>query len=462
MTDRKTDVVVIGSGPGGEGAAMQLAKAGKRVTVVERYDKIGGGCTHWGTIPSKALRFAIHQLTEALSNPLFRATGIQARPSVAELTRSAQQVISSQESMRRSFYTRNDVEVIFGHARLEDRNTISINREEKIRTDHVVVAVGSRPYRPAEINFDHPRIFDSDTILSLSDNPQSMTVLGAGVIGCEYASMFRNLAIKINLVNGRSGLLDFLDDEISDALGYHMREQGVVIRHNEQYDKVIPMEDGVVTHLESGKQLKSDVLLWAIGRTGNTNDLGLESIGLEPDGRGYLAVDDCFQTGVDNVFAVGDVIGFPSLASAAYSQGRAAGMRILGENASLCRLAHEIPSGIYTSPEISCIGQTEKELTTKKVPYEIGVAHFKSLARAQIIGQRVGMLKILFHRETLQILGIHCFGANASEIIHIGQAIMAQDGTANSINYFAQTTFNYPTMAEAYRVAALNGLNRLF
>lgn len=462
MTDRKTDVVVIGSGPGGEGAAMQLAKAGKRVTVVERYDKIGGGCTHWGTIPSKALRFAIHQLTEALSNPLFRATGIQARPSVAELTRSAQQVISSQESMRRSFYTRNDVEVIFGHARLEDRNTISINREEKIRTDHVVVAVGSRPYRPAEINFDHPRIFDSDTILSLSDNPQSMTVLGAGVIGCEYASMFRNLAIKINLVNGRSGLLDFLDDEISDALGYHMREQGVVIRHNEQYDKVVPMEDGVVTHLESGKQLKSDVLLWAIGRTGNTNDLGLESIGLEPDGRGYLAVDDCFQTGVDNVFAVGDVIGFPSLASAAYSQGRAAGMRILGENASLCRLAHEIPSGIYTSPEISCIGQTEKELTTKKVPYEIGVAHFKSLARAQIIGQRVGMLKILFHRETLQILGIHCFGANASEIIHIGQAIMAQDGTANSINYFAQTTFNYPTMAEAYRVAALNGLNRLF
>lgn len=462
MSDRKTDVVVIGSGPGGEGAAMQLAKSGRRVTMVERFDKIGGGCTHWGTIPSKALRFAIHQLTEALRNPLLKGSGIPSKPSVADLTKSAQTVISSQESMRRAFYTRNDVDVVFGHARIEDENTVSINDEERIHADQIVIAVGSRPYRPPEIDFDHPRIFDSDTILGLDHNPQSMTVLGAGVIGCEYASMFRNLSIKINLVNGRDSLLDFLDDEISDALGYHMREQGVVIRHNEEYDKVVPMDDGVVTHLKSGKQLKTDVLLWAIGRTGNTHDLGLDSIGLVPDSRGYLEVNDSFQTSIDTVFAVGDVIGFPSLASAAYSQGRAVGMSILGLDAGHQRLAKQIPSGIYTSPEISCIGQTEKELTANKVPYEIGVAHFKSLARAQIIGQRVGMLKILFHRESKQILGIHCFGANASEIIHIGQAIMAQPGSANSIEYFAQTTFNYPTMAEAYRVAALNGINRLF
>lgn len=441
---------------------MQLAKAGKRVTLVERYEKIGGGCTHWGTIPSKALRFAIHQLTEALNNPLLQACGVNAKPSVAELTKSAQQVIASQESMRRTFYMRNEVEVLFGHARFEDANTISVNGDEKITTEHVVIAVGSRPYRPQGIDFDHPRVFNSDTILSLEHKPQSMTVLGAGVIGCEYASMFRNLSVKINLVNGRNELLDFLDDEISDALSYHMREQGVVIRHNEQYEKVVPMDDGVVTHLKSGKQLKTDVLLWAIGRTGNTDDLGLQTVGLQPDGRGYLEVNDCFQTEIENVFAVGDVIGFPSLASAAYSQGRAAGMRILGKDESLCQLAKDTPSGIYTSPEISCIGKTEKELTVDKVPYEIGVAHFKSLARAQIIGQRVGMLKILFHRETLQILGIHCFGANASEIIHIGQAIMAQEGPANTINYFTQTTFNYPTMAEAYRVAALNGINRLF
>jgi NAD(P) transhydrogenase len=288
-----------------------------------------------------------------------------------------------------------------------------------------------------------------------------MTVYGAGVVGCEYASMFRNLSVKINLVNSRDELLDFLDDEISDALGYHMRERGVVIRHNESYQSIEPQADGVITHLESGKQIKSNILLWAAGRTGNSNDLGLETIGIEPDSRGYLVVDDCFCTPVDNVYAVGDVIGFPSLASAAYSQGRAAANRILG-NEFDCRLAKEIPSGIYTSPEISCIGKTEKELTEAKVPYEVGVSNFKHLARAQILNQTVGMLKILFHRETLQVLGVHCFGANATEIIHIGQAVMSQEGDANSLRYFMNSTFNYPTMAEAYRVAALNGYNRLF
>lgn len=462
MTDRKVDAVVIGSGPGGEGAAMQLAKQGKQVVVVERYEKIGGGCTHWGTIPSKALRFAIYRLTEALNNPLLQACGVNARPSIAELTKSAHAVISSQESMRRTFYMRNDVEVIHGHARFEDENTISVNNDEKIVTDNVVIAVGSRPYRPSGIDFDHPRIFDSDTILKLESKPHSMTVLGAGVIGCEYASMFRNLSVKINLVNGRSELLDFLDDEISDALSYHMRERGVLIRHNESYERIEPVDDGVIAHLKSGKQLKTDILLWATGRTGNTNDLGLDTIGIEPDSRGYVAVNERFQTEVENVYAVGDVVGFPSLASAAYTQGRAAAMNLMGKNPEGFGLASEIPSGIYTSPEISCIGRTEKQLTEAKVPYEVGVAQFKNLARAQIIGQKVGMLKLLFHRETLEILGIHCFGANASEIIHIGQAVMSQKGDANSLSYFTQTTFNYPTMAEAYRVAALNGMNRLF
>lgn len=460
--DREADVVVIGSGPGGEGAAMQLSKGGKTVVLVERYEKIGGGCTHWGTIPSKALRFAIYRLTEALNNPLLQACGVKAKPSVAELTKTAQEVISNQESMRRTFYMRNDVDVIHGHAKFVDANTISVNDEINLKTKHVVIAVGSRPYRPKGIEFDHPRIFDSDTILGLEHKPQSMTVLGAGVIGCEYASMFRNLAVKINLVNGRDELLDFLDDEISVALSYHMRERGVLIRHNESYERIEPTEDGVITHLKSGKQLKTDVVLWATGRTGNTQNLGLDTIGLEADGRGYLAVSKGFQTNVENVYAVGDVIGFPSLASAAYTQGRAAGMNILGISKDESVLSGEIPSGIYTSPEISCIGKTEKELTEAKVPYEVGVAHFKNLARAQIIGREVGMLKILFHRESLEILGIHCFGSNASEIIHIGQAIMLQEGEANTIRYFTRTTFNYPTMAEAYRVAALNGLNRLF
>ena len=441
---------------------MQLAKAGKQVVMIERYEKIGGGCTHWGTIPSKALKFAIGGYTEAMNHPIISAMGIKPDASIATLVKAAQNVISSQEKLRRNFYTRNDCQVEFGQARFVDANTITIDNRKTINAEHVVVAVGSRPYRPENVNFDDPRIFDSDTILGLDHKPQTMTVYGAGVIGCEYASMFRNLGIKINLVNSRDGLLDFLDDEISDALSYHMREQGVVIRHNESYEKIVGEDDGVVTYLESGKQLKSDALLWAAGRTGNSNDLGLDSIGLVPDSRGYIEVNDCFQTKVENVFAVGDVIGFPSLASAAYTQGRAAAKSILGETGAECQRIQGIPSGIYTSPEISSIGKTEKELTEEKVPYEVGISQFKNLARAQILGKRVGMLKLLFHRETLELLGVHCFGPNAAEIVHIGQAIMEQEGEANTLRYFTATTFNYPTMAEAYRVAALNGLNRLF
>ena len=459
--DQKADVVVIGTGPGGEGAAMQLAKSGKKVVVVERYGRIGGGCTHWGTIPSKALRFAIAQLTEAMSNPILIEAGVKAKPTIAQLTATAQKVISKQEAMRRKFYTRNGVELVNGHARFVDANTISIDKGETISTDHVVVAVGSRPFRPDTIDFNHPRVFDSDTILKLEHKPKTLTIFGAGVIGCEYASMFRNLSIKINLINGRGELLDFLDNEISDALSYHMRERGVVIRHNESLDHIELLDDGVVTHLKSGKMLKSDAFLWAAGRTGNTADLGVDTVGLEPDSRGYLEVNQCYQTKVENIFAVGDVVGFPSLASAAYTQGRAAARRILGDDVDACLLGSDIPAGIYTTPEISCIGKTEEQLTEEKIPYEVGVSNFKHLARAQILGQDVGVLKILFHRETLEVLGVHCFGANASEIIHIGQAVMSNPAI-NSLDYFIKTTFNYPTMAEAYRVAALNGYNRLF
>ena len=460
MADHKFDVFVIGSGPGGEGAAMQLAKSGKRVGLAESFGKIGGGCTHWGTIPSKALRFSIYQLTEALKIDLLQSCGVTAQPSISELRKSAQAIIEKQQGMRHNFYRRNKVPIFFGTAKFLNPNTLTIDDSTSIEFEHVIVATGSRPYRPTDVDFSHPRIFDSDKILSLVEKPHSMIVYGAGVIGCEYTSMFRNLDIKIDLVNSRSQLLDFLDDEIADALSYHMRERGVIIRHDEVYEKIEGKDDGVVLSLKSGKQLKSDVLLWSVGRTGNTQKLSLENVGLEADGRGYLKVSENFQTQVENIYAVGDVIGFPSLASAAYTQGRAAASHILGiEGAAM---TGEIPSGIYTSPEISSIGKTEKELTEAKIPYEVGHAQFKSLARAQILDQAVGMLKILFHRESLEILGIHCFGANASEIIHIGQAIMAQEGSANSLAYFMNTTFNYPTMAEAYRVAALNGYNRLF
>jgi NAD(P) transhydrogenase len=465
MADRDFDVLVIGSGPGGEGAAMQAVKSGLRVGVVERYTSIGGGCTHWGTIPSKALRYAIFQVSEANSSPLFREAAMTVSMDFPQLRRGARSVIEKQVNMRRAFYDRNQVPVITGQARFLDANTVLIGEgkgaAESVSAKYIVIAVGSRPYRPADVDFTHPRVFDSDTILSLGYTPHAITIYGAGVVGSEYASMFRNLGCKVNLVNTRGKLLEFLDDEISDALSYHLRDRGVLLRHNEEYAKIEGVNDGVILSLKSGKQLKTDVLLWANGRTGNTDKLGLENIGLATDSRGNIPTNEYLQTPVPNVYAVGDVVGVPSLASAAYMQGRAAAMHLIDPTCAKLLLT-EIPTGIYTSPEISSVGKTERELTAAKIPYEIGHAQFKSLARAQITGQTVGMLKILFHRETLQILGVHCFGANASEIVHIGQAIMSQPGEHNTLLYFINTTFNYPTMAEAYRVAALNGYNRLF
>jgi NAD(P) transhydrogenase len=465
MTTAHYDVVVIGTGPGGEGAAMQAAKHGKRVAVVEECDQIGGNCTHRGTIPSKALRFAIFQMTTANHNPLFHAAGVSLNLPFADLRRSAASVISRQVDMRRTFYERNRVPVIEGRARFCDAHTIEADEPNGGKTvlnaDAFVIATGARPYQPPDIDFDHPRIFDSNSILNMNETPQSITVYGAGVIGAEYTSMLRNLGVKVNLINTRDKLLEFLDDEIIDALSYHLRDQGVLIRHNEQYERVEPRDDGVVLVLKSGKQLKTDILLWANGRTGNSDRMGLEGIGIQPDHRGLIKVNEFFQTAVPHIYAVGDVIGYPSLASAAYVQGRFAATHNITGKAEHS-LVSNIPTGIYTSPEISSVGKNERELTAEKVPYEIGHALFKSLARGQIAGQTVGMLKLLFHRETLEILGVHCFGHNSSEIIHIGQAIMLQQGSANSLLYFINTTFNYPTMAEAYRVAALNGYNRLF
>lgn len=459
------DVLVIGSGPGGEGAAMKAAKEGKRVCVVEAYGQVGGGCTHWGTIPSKALRHAIQRLMEFRANPLFMAAAENIEVSFAQLLKSAEGVIRKQTSLRHSFYERNKVRIVHGRARLVDAHLAEVVQDnggkEKLGFAHAILATGSRPYRPTDVDFAHPRVFDSDTILRLQEMPQSITIYGAGVVGCEYASMFRSLGIKVNLINTRERLLAFLDDEITDALSYHLRDQGVIIRHDEQHERVETVDDGVVLHLRSGKRLKTDILLWANGRTGNSQDMGLEALGIRVDERGLVAVDQDYRTAQPHIYAVGDLVGPPALASAAYDEGRfAATHALLG--ACDHRLVRDIPSGIYTTPEISSLGRTERELTEARVPYEVGHSLFRSLARAQITGQTVGMLKILFHRETHEILGIHCFGDQAAEIIHIGQAIMTQPRPANTLDYFVNTTFNYPTMAEAYRVAALNGLNRLF
>jgi NAD(P) transhydrogenase len=374
-------------------------------------------------------------------------------------------VIDKQTRLRQGFYDRNECTLLFGTARFVDSNTLEVTKTDgtvdTYTADKFVIATGSRPYRPDDVDFTHPRIYDSDSILSLEHDPRHIIIYGAGVIGCEYASIFRGLDVKTDLINTRERLLAFLDNEMSDSLSYHFWNSGMMIRNDETYAKIEGTEDGVIIHLNSGKKMRADCLLYANGRTGNTDALNLSAVGLSADSRGQLKVDSNYQTDVDHVYAVGDVIGYPSLASAAYDQGRFVAQAITQGEAD-GKLIEDIPTGIYTIPEISSVGKTEQELTEAKVPYEVGRSSFKHLARAQIAGKDVGSLKILFHRETKEILGIHCFGERAAEIIHIGQAIMEQKGEANTIEYFVNTTFNYPTMAEAYRVAALNGLNRLF
>jgi NAD(P) transhydrogenase len=457
------DALVIGTGPAGEGAAMMLAKNRRRVAVVERYTEVGGGCTHWGTIPSKALRHAVKSIGDARANPLLRRHLSLPAVSFAELRATAASVIESQVATRRRFYDRNHVPVLEGSARLLDAHTVEVTPLQEapyaVRAQRIVIATGSRPYHPPGLDFSHPRVCDSDSILRFPDTPFSVTIYGAGVIGCEYASIFLNMGCKVTLLNTQDRLLSFMDEEIAEALSYHLRDQGCIIRHNEQFDSLEAREHDVLLNLKSGRRIKSDILLWANGRTGNTDGLNLEAVGLQPNQRGQLEVDGHCRTKVPGIYAAGDVIGPPALASAAYQQGSHAGSHILDEGIPEPR-RDLVPSGIYTIPEISSVGRTERELQEAGVPYEIGHTHFKSLARPQMTGQRVGMLKLLFNARTLEVLGVHCFGDNASEIVHIGQTVMASRDL-NSVRYFVSTTFNYPTMAEAYRIAAYNGLNRL-
>ncbi|HAW16919.1 Si-specific NAD(P)(+) transhydrogenase [Oceanospirillaceae bacterium] len=461
MASYEYDLVVIGTGPAGEAAAINAAKLGRKVAVVEMRDQVGGGCAHKGTIPSKALRHAVKQIIEFNTNTLFRVIGEPKNFSFPQVLKTASEVIAKQVMLHTQFYARNRVDVFFGFAHFLDRNNIEIlgsEGSENLRFEQAVIATGSSPYEPEDVDFSHARIYTSDTVLNLKHTPRSLIIYGAGVIGSEYASIFAGLGVKVELVDNRANLLEFLDVEISDSLSYHLRNNGVRIRHNETYKTVTADDTAVSIELESGKRICADMLLFCNGRSGNTKNLGLENVGIETNSRGQLEIDQRYQTSVEGIYAAGDVVGWPSLASAAYDQGRSAATDLLGLPG--VRFVDDVPTGIYTIPEISSLGKTEEQLTAEKVPYEVGQAFFKDLARAQISGEVVGMLKILFNRETYEILGIHCFGDQASEIIHIGQAIMNQKGDANTIEYFVNNTFNFPTMAEAYRVAAQLGLNR--
>ncbi|NLG76139.1 MAG: Si-specific NAD(P)(+) transhydrogenase [Xanthomonadaceae bacterium] len=457
------DVVVVGSGPAGEGAAMMAAKNHRTVALIERYFEVGGGCTHWGTIPSKALRHAVKILHDLRRNPMLKEFRDASRLGYPQLLASANKIVETQTASRRRFYERNRVPIFGGEARFVDAHTLEVRAATgnpiRIEGKHIVIATGSRPYHPPELDFSHPRVRDSDSVLRYGEHPFAVTIYGAGVIGCEYASIFINLGAKVTLVNTHDRLLSFLDDEITEALSYHLREQGCVIRHNEQIQHLEARERDVVLHLQSGRKIKSDVLLWANGRTGNSDRLGLEAVGLTANSRGHIAVNGHYQTTVPHIYAVGDIVGPPALASAAYVQGTHAVQHILDPTIEPHH-QERIPSGIYTIPEISSVGRTERELQEARVPYEVGHCAFKNLARAQMTDERVGMLKLIFHTETMEVLGVHCFGDGASEIVHIGQTVMASRDL-NDVRFFTRTTFNYPTMAEAYRVAAYNGINRL-
>ncbi len=456
------DLVVIGSGPGGEKAAIQAAKLGKRVAIVERDVSPGGNSLHRGTIPSKTLRQAVQYISMVRSRAVYGVTTHMDEDLTLNrlMTRKRSAVTSLSERLETTF-ERNHIDLIRGVARLISPHEIHVEdpgkAEETITGEYVLIATGSRPYRPDWIDFSHAAVRDSDTILELEQIPQTISVIGAGVIGCEYATMFSNLGVKVNLVNPRQELLDFLDLEISTALSFLMREQGVRIRLGETLRAVECTDGHVLAHTESGKCFKSEVLLFANGRAGNTEGLGLEAQGIGINSRGQVEVNSCYQTVAPHIYAVGDVIGQPSLAATAMHQGRLAALHAFGRMEEGAQV-HTLPTGIYTIPEISTIGATEEELTRDCVPYEVGAASYKELARGQIAGNTVGRMKLLFHRESLQLLGVHIIGEGAADLVHIGQTVMAFGG---KIDYFIDNVFNYPTFSECYRVAALNGINRL-
>ncbi|MGE0823139.1 MAG: Si-specific NAD(P)(+) transhydrogenase [Candidatus Binatia bacterium] len=465
------DLIVIGSGPAGEKAAIQAAKLDKRVALVERNPQLGGACTHTATLPSKTLREAVLFISglEQRTFPGIQCAVKKHRMGVQDLLRYKTAVVQSQADAARRKFDRNEIEIYYGKAAFIEPHRLAIESSDgSRRTDSaavIILAVGSRPARPSSIPFDDTHVFDTDSVLYMDRIPRTLAVIGAGVVGCEYASIFAALGVKVTLLDTRPNILDFLDDELKQRLLYRMLNSGVVMHFGEEVTKVtIPERDRVEAHCASGKVVMSERVLYAAGRVGNTDDLGLKNIGLEPNHRGLLNVNEHFQTSLPHIYAVGDVIGFPALAATAMHQGRIAAAhafrhsQVRGESKALLSPLGPLPFGIYTIPEVSMVGATEEELTTDRVPYEIGHAYYRETARAHIMGDTDGMLKLIFHRETLQLLGVHIIGERASELIHIGQAVIAYGGT---IEYFIDNVVNFPTLSEAYKVAALNGYNRL-
>jgi NAD(P) transhydrogenase len=456
--DNDYELLVIGSGPAGQKAAIQAAKLGHKVAVVERRE-LGGVSVNWGTIPSKTLREAIVYLTGMSQRTTYGDSyRVKEEITIDDLRVRTQQVIDREVDVVRNQLLRNHVQVIGGSARFVDPHTVAVSAaadERRVTAERIVIASGTRPARPPAVEFDDRTILDSDGLLRIDRVPASGVVVGAGVIGIEYASMFAALGVKMTVVELRPRLLDFCDVQITEGLQYHLRDLGVTFRLGEEVTAVDRHGDAVVTHLASGKRIASDVVLYAAGRQGETEGLALENAGLQADERGRIAVGPDLRTAVDHIYAAGDVIGGPALAATSMEQGRVAAAHAFGEPASMSEL---VPVGIYTIPEISYVGLNEEELTAAAIPYEVGISRYKELARGHILGDTYGMLKLLVSIEDHTILGVHVVGTNATEVVHIGQTVMGLGGT---VDYLVDAVFNYPTLAESYKVAALDARNRL-
>ena len=456
------DLLVIGSGPSGQRAAVSAVKKGKRVALVEMRDVVGGVCINTGTIPSKTMREAVLHLSGYMYRSIYGMNyRVKEKITMSDLAFRVQHVIKTEIDVTEAQLSRNGVDIITGLASFEDPHHIRVvgrQGSSVLEATNIIIAVGTRPADTSKVPINGRTIINSDQILELQNLPKTLIVVGGGVIGVEYTCMFAALGVRVTLIEKRPKLLEFADQEIVEALSYHLRDSRVTMRLHEEVESVEELADGtVVANLESKKRLSGDALLYAVGRQGNIAELNLAAAGIEADSRGRIPVDKDFRTKVPHIYAVGDVIGFPSLASVSMEQGRIAAERAFGES-SVQSNPSFYPYGIYTIPEISFIGKTEEQLTEEDVPYEVGVAYYREIARGQIRGDTTGRLKLIFHRETKQILGVHIIGEGAAELVHIGQAVMVLNGT---VEYFIDSVFNYPTLAECYKAAAFNGINRL-
>jgi NAD(P) transhydrogenase len=462
MSAIKYDLIVIGSGPAGQRAAVAAAKMNKRVIVVEARTVVGGVCINTGTIPSKTMREAVLHLSGYNYRSVYGINyRVKEKITMADLAFRTQAVIKTEVDVTEAQLSRNGIDVVHGIARFLGPTQIRVEgpqTETTLEADRIIIAVGTKPATSPKVPVNGRTIINSDQILGLPTLPHSLIVVGGGVVGVEYTCMFAVLGVRVTLIEKRDRLLEFADREIIEALSYHLRDARVTMRLGEEVESVEELPpDTVVANLESKKRVSGDALLYAVGRQGNVDDLNLAAAGLEADSRGRIAVDEHYCTKVDHIYAVGDVVGFPALASVSMEQGRIAAARAFNDSAATSNPGF-YPYGIYTIPEISFIGKTEEQLTDEDVPYEVGMAYYREVARGQIRGDTTGRLKLIFHRDTRKVLGVHIIGEGATELVHIGQAVMTLNGT---IDYFIDAVFNYPTLAECYKVAAFNGLGRL-